>query len=377
MNSARKTSKTSAVLPALASYAELRRRVEQTLLRAKRQIEEVKVLAYWDTGRDINEHVKIHGGRAAFGKKVILRLAKYLGLDDSVLDRFSELAEAFPREMVKELISAGRQKLPGEGRKTSKKASKNGLIWTHFRTLFPIREDKLRHSLARQAAREGWTVPELEERIKSLSAPPKSEVKFLSAPKGSKATKLKTELLKPKKGELFTYRIIQDAGVLALDHGFAKYWNLSPAEAKKYAEGDIVRKPPGRKMKKITNGKKPLLYTYEADVSRVVDGDTIWMKIYLEGRGNRPWVKEKLRLRDIDAPELKTPEGRAAKKFVEEQIAGKRVLITTTKPDKWDRYLSDVFFTDADGREIYLNNLLLETGHARIKTDWSLKDWEV
>jgi hypothetical protein len=25
---------------------------------------------------------------------------------------------------------------------------------------------------------------------------------------------------------------------------------------------------------------------------------------------------------------------------------------------------------------IYLNNLLLETGHARLKTDWSLGDWE-
>ena len=42
----------------------------------------------------------------------------------------------------------------------------------------------------------------------------------------------------------------------------------------------------------------------------------------------------------------------------------REVLITTTKtPDKWDRYLVDLYF-EKDGREIYLNQLLLDAGHA-------------
>jgi hypothetical protein len=32
-------------------------------------------------------------------------------------------------------------------------------------------------------------------------------------------------------------------------------------------------------------------------------------------------------------------------------------------PDKWDRYLGDIYF-EKDGREIYLNQLLLDTGPA-------------
>ena len=41
-------------------------------------------------------------------------------------------------------------------------------------------------------------------------------------------------------------------------------------------------------------------------------------------------------------------------------------------------YLSDIFFTDPTdgGAEIFLNNLLLEHGHAVRKDDFSLEDWD-
>ena len=39
----------------------------------------------------------------------------------------------------------------------------------------------------------------------------------------------------------------------------------------------------------------------------------LWMKITLAGS---LWIKEKLRLRGIDAPELGAPEGEAAKRFI-------------------------------------------------------------
>ena len=57
-------------------------------------------------------------------------------------------------------------------------------------------------------------------------------------------------------------------------------------------------------------------------------------------------------------------------------ISRARLTITTTKPDKWDRYLSDVFLMTAEGEEIFLNNRLLETGHARFYEAVSLDDWE-
>ena len=86
------------------------------------------------------------------------------------------------------------------------------------------------------------------------------------------------------------------------------------------------------------------------------------------------WVRQKLRLRGIDAPELDTKAGQAAKRFVEDKLVSVPfTIITTTKPDKYDRYLSDVWI-DADSN---LNKRLLESGHARLKSDFSAGDWDL
>jgi endonuclease YncB( thermonuclease family) len=73
---------------------------------------------------------------------------------------------------------------------------------------------------------------------------------------------------------------------------------------------------------------------------------------------------------------MSTPEGRAAKRFVEALIAKTTaIVINTTKPDKYDRYLADVFLT-TDSGEIFLNNALLENGQAVRKDAWEFGDWE-
>ena len=71
-----------------------------------------------------------------------------------------------------------------------------------------------------------------------------------------------------------------------------------------------------------------------------------------------------IRLKGVDAPEIDTPEGRASKKFVEHTLEGVDFLtIKTTRPDKYGRYLGDVF-VPKDPKGVYLNNLLLEKGFA-------------
>ncbi len=84
----------------------------------------------------------------------------------------------------------------------------------------------------------------------------------------------------------------------------------------------------------------------------------------------------KLRLRGLDGPEIATAAGRAAKRFVDGLVhAGDEVVLSTIKPDKYDRYLADVFLRPAASEkleaenlepktEIFLNNALLENGHA-------------
>ena len=50
--------------------------------------------------------------------------------------------------------------------------------------------------------------------------------------------------------------------------------------------------------------------------------------------------------------------------------------MTTTKPDKYDRYLAEVFLLSETGEGIFLNNALLESGHAVRMDGNTPKEWE-
>ena len=79
----------------------------------------------------------------------------------------------------------------------------------------------------------------------------------------------------------------------------------------------------------------------------------------------------------LDCPEIDTADGKAAKRFVERLVAdAKAITVHTTKPDKYDRYLADVFVETRDGEDVFLNNVLLEQGHAERKDAWEFGDWE-
>lgn len=320
------------------TYADLRRRVQETLLTGQRQIEQAKVNTYWETGRLIDEHLLHHLVRAEQGAEVMRRLAQDLDLHESVLYRCLRFARAFPSF-----------------------AARQNLTWAHYRVLSFVDDPELRKNLERQAVRNEWTSRQLEERIRPNpppDAPPPATVQPLS----------------PKRGVVGLFRLVAQGDVLAVDLGFTSYLDLTPEQANGLKEDHFVRLNSKPIVLKAEAAKPSDLYTYRAEVLRVVDGDTLWMKIYLRPRH---WLKEKLRLRGIDCPEMDTPEGQAAKKFVEALVnRALSVTITTTKPDKWDRYLSDVFLETNSNEELFLNNLLLENGHAVRKDRFTLNDWE-
>ncbi|MBI3314110.1 MAG: thermonuclease family protein, partial [Candidatus Omnitrophica bacterium] len=176
------------------------------------------------------------------------------------------------------------------------------------------------------------------------------------------------------KGKAGVYRIVEIEEKLHWDRGFESYRQLLPQQAKGLKDGDIVRAKGADRFEKIRGGKRSDLYTYEAGLIRVIDADTFWMRIWTQ----RPeWRKEKLRLRAIDAPELSTPEGKAAKRFVEALFKkAQSVTVTTTKPDKYHRYLSDVYLKMPDGAEIFLNHHLLQTGRAVRMAKIPPSEWE-
>jgi endonuclease YncB( thermonuclease family) len=349
----------------LAEFPVLLERVRETFILGQQRADEIKVQTYWEGGRLIHEHLKFHEAEAGYGKQCIVKLARGLDVGDDLLYRMLRFYEAFP-------ISASRRKLS----------------WSHYRTLARIPDQKRRLQLEARAERENWNSEKLEKHI--------SFVNTASVATSKETSTRPISLLEPKRGKPGICRIVADGGGCAVDLGFTSYQALNPdpcgnrreahsSSAKKsqslvtstatsFKAGDLVTLLPAGQPKLASQATAADLYTYNAELIRVVDGDTVWLKIWL-----KPglWLKEKLRLRGLDCPEMDTPEGKAAKKFVEGLMnEAASITITTTKPDKWDRYLSDIFLAPANGEELFLNNELLRCGHARRTDKVALTDWE-
>lgn len=347
-------------LASLADYPVLLTRVRETFVLGQQKAEELKVQTYWEAGRLIHEHLRHHQDEAGYGKQLMLKLARGLGVGDELLYRTLRFYEAFP-------ISSSRRKLS----------------WSHYRTLARLPDQKKRLQIENQAARENWNAEKLEKHISFLtagvtSATPSQDEANGGRPQGPSR---RVPLLEPKRGQPGIYRIVADGDGLAVDLGFTSFQSLRSEIGNQKSEignnvkaGDLVTLARNGQPAPAPDATKADLYTYAAEILRVVDGDTLWLKIWLK---QNHWLKEKVRLRGIDCPEMDTPEGKAAKRFVETQVKdAESITVTTTKPDKWDRYLSDVFHRRADGEELFLNNLLLENGHARRYDKVALEDWE-
>lgn len=112
------------------------------------------------------------------------------------------------------------------------------------------------------------------------------------------------------------------------------------------------------------------MYEYQADIIRVIDGDTVVASIDL---GIFTYRRETLRLYGINTSELnsKDPAERvkaiAAKNFLKENIEGKRVFIKTHKDgfDKYGRFLATIYplVIGGDGALSY-NQTLVDNGLA-------------
>ncbi len=106
------------------------------------------------------------------------------------------------------------------------------------------------------------------------------------------------------------------------------------------------------------------MYDYRATITRVIDGDTVDAQIDL---GFTVSVSVRLRLYGIDTPELHSQDDAAklaavkAKALTTELLQGKTVKISTyKKPDKYGRYLADIFLEDGT----FVNEKIMQEGLA-------------
>lgn len=127
------------------------------------------------------------------------------------------------------------------------------------------------------------------------------------------------------------------------------------------------KKKGGRQLKPVAQR----LYTYAAEVLRVIDADTFVLNIDV---GFFTKMEHRVRLRGINAPEKGTKKGDQAKEFVEKELLSAVVIIRSYKSmtEKFGRYLVDLWYLKgendkerilSEGR--WLNQVLLDKGLAQ------------
>lgn len=104
------------------------------------------------------------------------------------------------------------------------------------------------------------------------------------------------------------------------------------------------------------------MYTYRCTILKIIDGDTVDADVDL---GFDIHAKMRFRLAGINAPEMSTPEGRAARDFLISWMRPEQEWYVKTEKDrkeKYGRYLGT--FTNTRILIGSINEFMVANGHA-------------
>ena len=287
------------------------------------------VEAYWQIGKRIVEQEQQGETNAIYGDHLIVRLSK--DLSETLGSGFSERNLRKMRQFY----------LANEIWPPAAK-----LTWTQHVELLPIKKSTERRRLERLIITKKLSKEQIRQAVQELNQ---------SNSESSVIPPVVFASLECIRAALHIYALVDrtkaqyPSGMVVVDCGF-----------------NIWRNVPRNQIQHL--GKAS--YTYPARVESVIDGDTIWAVIDC---GFDTFVREKLRFHRIDTPELGTPEGEKARRYVRRVLkASPRIVVCTHSYDKYARYLADIFYLPgvssyericSDG--LYLNQELLDKGLAR------------
>ncbi|MBI3317094.1 MAG: thermonuclease family protein [Candidatus Omnitrophica bacterium] len=284
-------------LPEVKTYGQLVgaliRVREQTRAEIAQAIRQAKVREAWETGTLIEKHLAENGYVPSYGDKVTARLAAQLGISRSLLNRMRSFARAYPSGVPVSSLS-----------------------WNDYILLMRVSYLKKREELAAAAEKENWTYDHLALEVRQWRA--------RNAGVAGDWDKLPETPL-PKVG---IYPWVMIDGKKHYSLGFSAY-----LEKGRVPDAEI---PPGK------GAGEENFHTYEAMVTRVVDGDTFRARIKV---GFGIVVDQRVRLKRIDAPEIQTEEGTEAKALLEKILARDdgRVVLQTFGMDQRGRSLANVW----------------------------------
>ncbi|MDP8266775.1 MAG: DUF1016 N-terminal domain-containing protein [Candidatus Aceula meridiana] len=335
-------------------YQEVLKKIKNEIVQGRRAIEESyrrQVLqTHWNIGKILEKPFKIEFRNSSQRASMVAKLAEDLNRPTSFFYDLSKFYRFYPFVPV------------------------TPLSWTHYLNLIRIDDEKKRKKFEDRAIKESLPAQKLynlilAEKLEKKKIKEQYQLEVLAKP----------GMIPCARGKLYRYRclfrkdILCAKGQALVDMGFGflrtvdiPEWksNGSPTPIRSYKDKD------GYFVRRATKNPE-YLYTYQATVSRVIDGDTIVLNIDL---GFDSWIEEKLRLRGIDAAEISSALGIEAKAHVK-KICEKVdfVVCKTYKEDKYGRYLADIFYSFKEKNSelvaqegTYLNQELIDQGYAVI-----------
>ena len=283
----------------------------------------------WQTGRRIVEEEQDGAMRARYGAGLLLQLSKTLS---------EKYGAGFSKS---NLLKMRRFYLLNQ-----KESVTTQLDWTDYVELLPVKDEKTRQRLERRILKEDLNSIQIRRLVREIRREPGKDPSALPPLKRPADLRFDTFAVSPLRAKL------KDGEVL-IDCGFFVNWPVAKEELKGL---DIAGE---------------MSYTYAATVDRVIDGDTL---LVIVEAGFRIIVRDRLRLRGIDCPEVGTPAGDRAKRFVEKLLPAGAAIVLKSHKDRTDqhgRFVVDVFYKQGveDARAIikdgtYLNQELLDKGYA-------------
>ncbi|MFC1808666.1 DUF1016 N-terminal domain-containing protein [Candidatus Omnitrophota bacterium] len=321
-------------------YNNLVKEIGELFEKAKKALAE----CYWEIGKRIVQVEQSESDRAEYGTNLLIRLSKDLtkkhgeGFSVRNLERMRKFFLTYPKSTAPSKLS-----------------------WTHYAELLNLKEPDMRARYEAIAERNKLSHRALRQLIKEENALHRGKHPTAAAQRRldlgiDLQVSLKTSAIL-REGRLGTVKLIEPVrmahprGHVIVDCGFHVLRTIPKSEAP-----NTVEKPH---------------YLYYARLDRIIDGDTLALIIDC---GGGVFICENIRLRGINALEIETPRGKAAKLFVERELTDVIwVLIKTYSSDIYGRYVADLLYLPRETNPLriqkegkYLNQQLLDAGHAYI-----------
>jgi len=308
--------------------------IEKGRLKLKNAMENQKTVSYWNIGKHINNHLLLHSDKAKYGDYLFPKLSETLNIGKRSLYLAVQFYKSYKN--INSYL--------------------DHLTWSHFKILLTIKSDERRLYYEKLLLSKNISIRDFYTMVKK-------DQNNLITYIGDNLTIFE--------GIPYIYKFKIKDDKAYLDLGFHFYSDLFSDKYSKFNNDDIVQviKNKTNYTFKQTDYDSTALYTYKASIVKIIDGDTIKVNIDL---GFNTITAQVLRFRGINAFDLNTKAGKKAKSYVLSKLENnKTILVKTYKPDKYSRFLADIYYADNNDNFIpttnslsFLNQELLDNNHA-------------